>query len=676
MASLQRLTDSAALRRWGPGCCLAAAAGLFLLAYWRHPERPHIGRLGWWGFWDQGRYLEATQALARLDLSAAKQSYEPGYAVIAAPFTAVYPADPFLVPNLLALLLACWLFGLISERLLGPSGWSRPLGMALFVATTVGDPRTAATWVMPWTTTPVVPLLLAAPLAAAAVVERLRPWACCAAAFCCCAILAFRPGDAVIAALPCSIAVLIALVRHRRDRRGVALTVAGGAAGAAAALLPAMLAHWAVWGVAASPYMQLSNSIGFDLGLLPLRWVLIVVGPEPMTAGRGLAAAFPWVVSGVAGALTCLVLPRRTGRALHVVLIATAAGTLTLFLSYRDLHPAGLWRFQTLHYFKWLIPLAALYSFILIRRLWLGPRRTVLALTALAAAVGLFNWRPVLRPVSAGAPALVKARQDLTLPDGLPRLDDAILVAAETDWASIYETSFAGWAGNRQYVLNSDFKAYPRPGGFLLVPLRAINGPITFHFSTGVRLDPDVAPITVRQQMLFQPPCWLAGCDAERQFPPFPWPLQMPIRTLGTPVPFGPSIDPWLTSGWTAIGLDGERGTIGGRSGLLLRLLPVPADGATLVVQATAFVPEGSDPLDVRVSAGAKVVATWHVTDADPHGFVVPLPQDAFEPDGTVRLSFAVANPRRPSAWLPGSTDQRLLGLRVRSVTFQPAGGR
>lgn len=495
---------------------LIASALLFLAAHRAYPARPVPGvpGTGWWGWSDQGHYLAAAQALARGDLSQAQQHYEPGYPALAAPFLHVTPTDPFLLPDLASLLLAGWLFGGIGARLLGPA-WGRPAAMAVFLLATVGAPRASATWVVPWTTTAAAPLLLGALLATLRFMDRPRPGPGFLAMLASGALAAVRPGDAVATALPCAALASWALIRRWPGRRAAAAIVATGFAGTACGLGPGVALHAAIWGSHPSPYMTETSTYGFNLGLLPLRWVLIVVGPQPLTGGRGLAVAFPWIVSGVAGMAACLASPGQEGRAPHLLLAVAAAASLGQFLSYRDLHPAGIWTFDNLHYFKWLLPVAALYTLALAQRLVTpGPRARALMAGAAAVVAG-FCWRPELHPVPAGAvPATVTAPNRLTLANGLPSLRDAILVAADAPQVDLYVARYAAESPARTYHSTFDFKAYPRPGGFLLIPLRPIGPDVTFAFPAGIALAPDIPAIPVRQALRFVPPCWLARCSA------------------------------------------------------------------------------------------------------------------------------------------------------------------
>ena len=649
---------------------LAVAVLLFRAAHHGHPAKPTAGVLGngWWSGFDQGHYLAAAKAFARLDLSPAAQHYEPGYPLLAAPFVHLTPADPFLIPDLAALLLACWLFGEIGRRLLGPSPWARPVSMALFVLASVGVPRIAVTWVEPWTSTPTVPLLLGALVATLLFLERPRPWPCLLAALSSGTIAAIRPGDALVAAVPCAALILWALVWRWPGARPGATIVATGLAGLACAVGAAVALHVAIWGLNPSPYMTISRIIGFEFHLLPLRWVLIVVGPHPLTDGRGLAAAFPWMISGLAGMVACLIVPGREGRAPHALLAGAAALSLVLFLAYRDLHPAGIWRYDNLHYFKWLLPLTALYTLVLARALAFGKRRTPVLLVSLGATVALFCWRPSLHPAAPGAmPATVQAPHRLTLANGLPSVADAVLVAAEGSWADTYTGTYAGYSPSRTYVstadLKGDVKIYPRLGGFLLIPLRPIDPDTIFVFPDRVSLDPAVPPIPVRQIVSFAPPCWIAVC---------PEPVLLPGRPLplGQPANFGEDASKYIGDGWSGPELGG-RWTIGEHARLLLRADGLAAShDAVVTLVGHAYDPPGQEPERVRLEANGHPVADWSIPPGRDAALAAHIPAADIGPAGSLHLTLAIPHPRSPASY-GQSTDPRQLGLFVHTIEIK-----
>ena len=494
---------------------LVIAAVLFWHAHAQYGVLPVSGALdsGWWNWADQRRYLVAAQALSRLDFSPGEQWYEPGYALLAAPFVWITPADPFLVPNLAACLTSCWLFGRLGHRLSGGVRAAGPIGSAIFVAAALGSPLSSSIWIVPWSTTPVAPLALGGLLGALSFAERPRPAACLTAALCACGVGAFRPAEIGVIAGPASLLIVWTLARSGLARSRIVAIVGAGLAGFILPALTALGLHLAFWGWHLSAYLEQSRATGFEWSLIPLRFVSIFDGPQPLLAeGAGLARAFPWIMPGVAGMAACVSAP---GRAAHLLIVGAAFAECALLLAYRDLHPTGLWRYSNYHYFKWLIPLFALYAGLLVQALVTRPGRARV-LIAGAASMLLFCWRPGLDATGRTVRAEVNGRHELTLLSATTGVSDALLVAASGERDAIEQSDYYGVAADRQYASFQDFKAYARPGGFLLVPLRMLPAGLSITFPAGVELDPETPPLGVTQRAVFGVPCWRAACSGLR----------------------------------------------------------------------------------------------------------------------------------------------------------------
>ena len=126
----------------------------------------------------------------------------------------------------------------------------------------------------------------------------------------------------------------------------------------------------------------------------------------------------------------CLLRPLPASRRLHCLVIGVALLNGATLLVYRDLHPTGLWLYNNYHYFKWLLPVFGLYTVLLLRMLC-QPGRLAAAAATLAVVAGLFMWRvQAVEPMP--MPRLLSGKQDVLLPTGLSRLDDALFVAAKT----------------------------------------------------------------------------------------------------------------------------------------------------------------------------------------------------------------------------------------------------
>ena len=459
-------------------------------------------------FWigtDQHRYLEAAEAWASGNLDPIHHHYLPFYPMLGAAFFRLTPWQPFLLPDLACLLASLALFQRIARRL-APL-WP-PAAAALCFTVAVLSGRTAlAIWIVPWSTTGSAPFQFLALLLALRFAERPNPARAALFGLSTAAIAGFRPSDAAILLATGSPYAAWALLRARTGARGWAGCLAAGLAGLALGAAPAALAHLAVFGLHAGPYVGGSASIGLEWRLLPMRWVMIVAGPRPLLPeGTGLAAALPWVAPGIAGLLLALLTAGRRSPAI-VFVAATLVLHWALYLAYRDLQPYGLWRYYNIHYFKWTFPFLVLWAAqlaaALARR---ASRRTALA--ACAAAALTLAWRPVLQDRTP-QPVQPEGRS-LTLPAGALRLGRALQLNLNASWSSLYFGGITLQAGGRTFQNTGDFKLFPTSYGALLLPLRPLpDGPAVLFWPPDVAPGPVPVLTTGRQAIVFGLPCVL-----------------------------------------------------------------------------------------------------------------------------------------------------------------------
>jgi hypothetical protein len=653
----------------------AMAAVAYIGSYLTDPRRPTAPAFdrGWWQFSDQARYLRATLAWAAGNLNPSEHWYLPGYPLLAVPFVHLTHSNPFLLPDLVILLTSVVLVAVLAGKLAPHWRLARSAGAAAFLTSLLWPPDGVDAWVTPWTSTPQVVLTFGCLLAALRFADRPQSWrAMFVAGLCVGGVAACRPADTLVLALVAGAVTLYTLIRVRPGWGVTARTVVAGVAGVLIAVTPTVVAYVAVNGWQMNGYLTLSASIGFEWRLLPLRWVTIMLDPQPLfPEGHGLIEIFPWIVPGIAGMAACLVSPPGRGARLpHVVVVAAACAHVALYLCYRDLHPLGLWQFYNYHYFKWVLPVFAVYAvllvYVLLERRWTG-----LAAGGLVLAL-LLPWRAELVP-EAGPPMALQAGTTLHLPPLSLGVGDAIVVAANGSFDAVYSGQHHLYVGENEekwYGSTADFKTSPLPGGLMILPLRPLRtGPVSVHFGPGITLATDIVPRLARAQAVFGMPCWLpawvgAAAPACQAADLIPGPVIHPGETIA----FDAGAARMLVSGWS-IGEAAGRWTEGHQASFHFRLSP--PDGRTLVVEANAFVPAG-DPLHVSVLAGGTAVAAWDMTDGDLHSFRAPLPPGAIGPDDALQVTFRIANPRRPRDLYPSSTDTRRLGLFVHSVTIEP----
>ncbi len=352
-------------------------------------------------WFDQGQYLASARALLHGDLAAARHWYPLLYPLLLAPIAWLPSLLQTTLVDLVCFLATFLGFREVAGRI-GLAGWRL---VALFLVSTVLWPRLGSQWLLPWTTTPSAALIWLALASTSRTLDReaarampLRSAALLGAML---ALIPLgRPGDAPVAAIVGAIAG-IGLLRHGRRWRVLGAMAAAGLAVAAAGLA----LHLAIYGARPSPYMLLSRAYGANFSWIGWKAYLLLVEPRPWyPEGEGLLRVLPWLPAGLAGLLLLLADPRR--RMLGLLLLLPALAYAAVMLAYIDLLPSGLWKFNNVHYFKWLVPVFVLglaHWLAILRR---APARALLALAPLLA-LGALRLEPVA--VAGAAPARLVA---------------------------------------------------------------------------------------------------------------------------------------------------------------------------------------------------------------------------------------------------------------------------
>lgn len=346
----------------------------------------------WWRGWaDQQRYLESARAFLHFDLSAERHWYPLLYPLGGAPFG--WMPAPFVPINIACFALAFAGFRRVCARLDVGQG----AAALLFLATTLLDWRVAKLWVEPWSTTLSTALLWLALAEAADWIagEGRRP--ALLGALLGLAVLA-RPSDLSIAAVIAPFAMWRPVIREGQWRVALAAALGGLAVLAGYALL-----HLAIYGARWSDYALLSREMGFNFADLPWRLVVLLVAPEPWFPGDpGLLRAMPWLILGAAGLILAPFALKGKRRALAACLGLAALAYCLTMAAYVDLLPSGMFRYNNVHYFKWLFPLFGLAALLLVR---LGRERRVVAAGILGGLLVLSCFRYDGAQVAEGEPA-------------------------------------------------------------------------------------------------------------------------------------------------------------------------------------------------------------------------------------------------------------------------------
>ncbi|PXA86032.1 hypothetical protein DMC47_35710 [Nostoc sp. 3335mG] len=394
--------SGANVRSWSGRSWFWAAAGALFWAVRYVAFVGHRPTVPWTGWFDQSRYIGSATAFAHLDLSTGAHWYPLAYPLLACPFVALMPRDPFL-PIDLILFVATLLGFQRATRVLGfgplPSG-------LVFLLTALAQGKVAKLWIEPWTSTLSAALVwwmlaLAAERLAAPDSEAPRPRDLFLIGLFCGALPAVRPVDALMSGIV-GLVLLALLIR----RRQLGLRTFGALAGGALLVPVLYLAlHLAIYGPRFTDYMVAAAKTGFVLPDLGWKaYVLLVTAAPWFPDARTIGEALPWTVPGFAGVLASIFGARSGSLRAWALILGVGVFYVLMLLSYADLLPTGLWHYNNAHYFKWLFPLLGIGIVALVRMLTTaGQRKAVLA--ALAVTALLVSIRIVPQLVAPDVPA-------------------------------------------------------------------------------------------------------------------------------------------------------------------------------------------------------------------------------------------------------------------------------
>jgi hypothetical protein len=462
----------------------------------------------WFAGLDQGWYLSAARAWAAGSLDPSQHYYPPGYPLLGALFVRLLPMQPFLVPDFVCLLATFWIFIRICRHLTQDPDRGQIFGTVAFLIATLSSPQAVTAWIWPWSTTGSAPLILGALLGILRFDRDPRPkvlfWTMLSGG----AVVLFRPTDAAIVLAFTGMFALWTRIERRVSRRDVLIGAAAAVAGAAIPVAIYAAIHLAIFGLARGHYLTATSRMGFNLNLLPWRWVALVVDPRPLfPEGVGLARIFPWIIPGIAG-MALFLLPRKDNRiAPHVLVIGTMAAYWVLYLAFVDLQPYGLWRYSNYHYFKLSQPFLAFYALLLIQSLVKSDSRRRAAAALIVTIVALFLWRPELRQRD---PAVRSAAGNgpIILSEGLSHTRDVAIVPAQGDWTELYMGHHHLTIGGQSFLNSVDFKVFPIPGGVMVLPIHNLpDGKAELNFTGEISTDPDRPVLEDQFHIAFGIPC-------------------------------------------------------------------------------------------------------------------------------------------------------------------------
>ncbi len=327
-------------------------------AYWLHPARPGTSAehpWGWFGWFDQGKYLRAALALSQFSFSPELYFYPPLYPALGALFLKLTPLHSFFFVDAICFLLYAHFFIDLARRYVG--WWP---AVIVFSLSFIPVREFMGLWIEPWTTTLVAPIYAylfwsVNRLSNTCELPSYR-W-CALSGALGAAVLATRPADAVAIA-PLFIYLMIWLYRSAllagNARHSFICGLVVCAAGLAG-ICGYFAFNYSVYGGVLGNYFDIStNRNGFHFYDLPEKAVSIFLDAQPLYGpdGESVLLKMPWLSALLPGFIYMLIFGSTVFRLLGVVVLTQ----LLIYLPYSDLLPTGMWKYHNIHYFKWMFP--------------------------------------------------------------------------------------------------------------------------------------------------------------------------------------------------------------------------------------------------------------------------------------------------------------------------------
>ena len=626
------------------------ACGTFIWGYLHYEGVPGNDAnypLGWWGWADQGRYIEASRNYWSLPIRAGEQFYPPLYPALGAVFLPLSELHSYLPIDLALYLIYVIAFMVAFGDVIG-----RWLSLVALVIGLFQYKILTLQWVIPWTSTLSAALGMSAFLLFQRFVKRRADanWTLGSRTLngALCGLLVglaapTRPGDFI--AFNAVLFAYAGLTLYDwiagptyAGRKGLVALISA----AVAALLPltSYLSFNAVlFGDPMGGYLAIPNTLG---GFVPDKTLANAYSHilDAVTYFAERKADWLSVVPPLVLGLCCLPFALAFGPALFRV--AACAVVLNMFLvySYADAVPTGQFRYFNIHYFKWMYPVLIAFLLYPIQGLFLNTgasRRWALA--SVISSFFLFCLLASVRPVyQAHAPTriMIEGPDTLKLDYDSPVLIDFIDLVGIEAVIGNYDAFAQGLQIGDMVPLKAvrDFRLTPRPGGirFLLTKASRIES-VTLRIvglgdlTKAANLQGPAVSVSFKLQVP-----WSRKAIA----PELP-PTQVLFGDIYSAAKNG-SGSRYLEDGWSneepwGRWLDGSQATI------RFRLPQGSSETTQLTLHGQAFiVPKKQPSVQLDVVARGVVLMTIEMKNAGEQTFRIPLPMSARGSDGTVRL--------------------------------------
>lgn len=443
--------------------------------------------LGWWGWADQGLYLRSSVALSNSDFSSSEHFYMPLYPFIGSLLINITPNHSYLLPNILLISVFSAMTIKLTSRYLEP--WV--VVICLVAGTFLFQPLRLQ-WVIPWTSTLSATLMVAAlylldryfSLRKAGLTSP-RQFALNALLFGAAlgAVAATRAVDLLIM-LPVGMFyayfAISDLFRSRELRLSGLVTIFFGAFGFCPCVMAWLWFNLEVYGdMFGGPYFSAAESFGFFPSTLHLKLYSHLLDSFSLYGepNQDWLSQMPFFVFALAFVPASLLAPIPLIFKVFAICLFFQFG---VYYSYSDILPTGTFRYNNIHYFKWLMPLLLACVVLVVRSVKENQkdhRRNAKLACAFAGLllVGGMAVKLDHRVLTVGLIEESERRALISLPKNEIQYID--ITATSDNWVDIYfAQGFKLELDGNPIRMPRDYHPFPIPGGMRIVFVRPITG--------------------------------------------------------------------------------------------------------------------------------------------------------------------------------------------------------
>jgi hypothetical protein len=632
---------------------------------------PNAHPIGWWDWFDQGNYLLSANAMAQFDFAPSKHFYPPLYPAIGAFFLKWSSGHMFFVINLFSLLWFAFVFVRFADGYIPRWG-----SVVLLFWTTILDLRLFVNYVIPWTSTLSVALLASGILGLVWIGEieegirsRISGLQVFFVATCLGLLVPTRPADAVVGGL-IGFGLLIGYLRVRRKaiksvpHIGFFLVLA--MTGAIIGPLLFLGFNILVFGTPTGGYIQVAGANGFFFADLSEKFISLFLDSftlygEPKAA---LTHHYPWLFIGFAGLLWVVIRGDIQSRSVAFGIVLF----FLLYLPYGDLLPNGLWRYQNIHYFKWIFPFLALFTVLIVKQVLVSWRQKEGRAVPFILLFGVSFLLLSLHFVVEVTPVSIRANNNQTdISFELPnkKIDFVDFKGLTGEFTDVYFGEHRLLLDDRELKMVPDYRLLPMKLGVRLIFIRPVLG-------RSVKLFPDKRLIRHSSRLGAQIGNYRFALGALKPFRQLVHPEIVIDYHVGEIINFSQkgSGELYTTQGWSSPEEWG-RWSVNDGAGIQMRLTDHADNRLVLELFMSAFVSKSHPCQEIGVTVNERELARKPLCigkgGETPSTYKFLIPRELLRPDGKINIRLDTPDSISPKT-LRINADDRVLGVGVRSL--------